>query len=206
MIGIKKDSEVCRIRFGSGAIYTNMATFRIDTLYHGGLTLFRLRHQQLTSDRDRFLAKLQRRLGHEMAERICQHVEVSCGRLLPLPEYRDGDIMTMPEFFELLALEKTLLDIKRRIEENSVFYDFHLELLTTLGISEQELQRLIDGQQSPGYLPVENVQKLTARVLGAKQKVIGDQDDKRFYRQRRKELVQFLQRAVLVGEPLFCEV
>ena len=183
-----------------------MATLQIDTLYHGGWTLFSFRHQQLTADRDRYLTRLQRRLGFEMAEKIVQHVDVSCGRLLPLAEFRDPEIMTMPEFFKLLALERSLLDIKRRIEENSVFYDFHLELLTTLGISEQELQRLIDGQQSPGYLPVENVQKLTARVLGAKQKVIGDQDDKRFYRQRRKELVQFLQRAVLVGEPLFCEV
>jgi hypothetical protein len=141
-----------------------------------------------------------------MADAIQKHVDVSCGRLLPLPEFRDGDIMTMPEFFELLAIEKTLLDIKRRIEENAVFYDFHLELLTTLGISEQDVRSLIDGQQSPGYLPVENVRKLMATVRGAKQRVIGDADDRKFYRQRRRELIQFLQRALLVGEPLFCEV
>ena len=148
---------------GVAGVNTNMATLRIEILYHGAWAIFNFQVQELIADRDRYLARLKRRLGSEMAEKIVQHVEVSCGRLLPLPEYRDGDIMTMPEFFELLALEKTLLDIKRRIEENSVFYDFHLELLTTLGISEQELQRLIDGQQSPGYLPVENVQKLTAR-------------------------------------------
>ena len=183
-----------------------MATFRIEILYHGAWAIFNFQVQQLSADRDRFLARLKRRLGSEMTERIVQHVEVSCGRLLPLAEFRDADIMTMPEFFELLALEKTLLDIKRRIEENSVFYDFHLELLTTLGISEQDMQDLIDGQQSPGYIPVENIQMLMAMVVGAKLRVIGDADDRKFYRKRRKELVQFLQRALLIGEPLFCEV
>ena len=58
-----------------------------------------------------------------------------------------------------------------------MFYDFHHELLTTLGISEQDMRSLIDGQQSPGYIPVENVQKLMAMVVGAKQRVIGDADD-----------------------------
>jgi hypothetical protein len=183
-----------------------MAQFRIEVLYHGAWQLFGWQVQQLGKNRDTYLARLKRRLGSEMAEKIVQHVEVSCGRLLPLPKFRDPDIMTMPEFFGLLALERSLLEIKRRIEENAVFYDFHLELLTTLGISEQDVQNLIDGQQSPGYLPVENVQKLTAMVLGAKQKVIGDADDRKFYRQRRRELVQFLQRVLLVGEPLFCEV
>ena len=68
------------------------------------------------------------------------------------------------------------------------------------------MEDLIDGQTSPGYMPVENVQELMVMVKGAKQKVIGDTDDRKFYRQRRKELVQFLQRALLVDEPLFCEV
>ena len=53
---------------------------------------------------------------------------------------------------------------------------------------------------------MENVKKLTAIVKGAKQKVIGDADDRKFYRQRRRELVQFLQRALLVDEPLNCEL
>ena len=193
-------------RFGSVAVYTDMATFRIDTLLDGGWKLFGFQHEQLTADRDRFLARLQRLLGHEMAEKICQHVDVSCGRLLPLPEYRDADIMMMPEFFELLALDRSLLDIKRQIETNAVFYDSHLELLTTLGISEQDVRSLIDGHHSPGYLPVENVRKLIAMVLGAKQRIIGDQDDVKFYRQRQRELIQFLQRAVLTGEPLFCDL
>ena len=126
--------------------------------------------------------------------------------MLPLAELRDPDIMTMPEFFELLAMERTLADIERRIEANAVFYDYHYDLLNTLDITEQDVEDLIDGQQSPGHISVENVQTLMAMVLGAKQKVIGDADDRKFYRQRRRELVQFLQRVLLVGEPLFCEV
>jgi hypothetical protein len=193
-------------RFGSGAINTNMATLRSDILYEGGWKLFGFQHKQLTADRDRYVAKLQRLLGHEMAERICQHVDVSCGRLLPLPEFRDPDIMAMKEFFELLALDRSLLDIKRQVETNAVFYDSHLELLTTLGISDQDVRSLIDGHHSPGYLPVENVRKLMAMVLGAKQRIIGDQDDVKFYRTRKRELIQFLQRALLVGEPLCCDL
>jgi hypothetical protein len=72
-------------RFGSGAINTNMATLRIDTLYEGGWKLFGFQHQQLIADRDRYVARLQRRLGSEMAEKIAQHVDASLGRLLPLP-------------------------------------------------------------------------------------------------------------------------
>jgi hypothetical protein len=183
-----------------------MTTFQIDTLLDGAWKLFGFQHQQLIADRDRYVAKLQHLLGHEMAEKIRRHVDASLGRLLPLPEFRDPEVMSMKEFFELLAMERSLLDIKRRIEENAVFYDFHLELLTTLGISEQDLCRLIDGQQSPGFIPVESVKKLMTMVLAAKQRVVGDADDEKFYRKRRKELVQFLQRALLVGEPLFCDL
>lgn len=183
-----------------------MARFRIDTLYHGGWTLFSFQHQQLVAERDRYVARLHRRLGHEMAEKICQHVDVSCGRLLPLAEFRDPDIMTMPEYCELRAIERTLADITRQIDLNSVFYDSRHELLTTLGISRQDMQDLIDGQTFPGYIPCENVEKLLTMVVGAKQQVIGDADDAKFYRHKRRELVQFLQRALLVGEPLFCDL
>jgi hypothetical protein len=178
-----------------------MAQFRIDILYEGAWKLFGFQAQQLTADRDRYLTRLQRRLGSEMAEKIVQHVEVSCGRLLPLAEFRDPSVMCMKEFFELLAREKALLDINHQIEGNAIFYDWHHELLTTLGISEQDVRRLIDGQHSPGYIGVENVRKLMAMVLGAKQRGVGDADDVRFYRKRRKELVQYLQRVLLVGEP-----
>ena len=48
--------------------------------------------------------------------------------------------MTMPEFFELLAMERTLAEIERRIEANAVFCDWHHELLTTLDISREDLR------------------------------------------------------------------
>ena len=81
-------------------------------------------------------------------------------------------------------MERTLADITRQIDLNSVFYDSHHELLTTLGISRQDMQDLIDGQTFPGYIPCENVEKLLTMVVGAKQRVIGDADDAKFYRHR----------------------
>ncbi len=189
----------------SVGINTNMATLRIDTLLDGAWRLFGFQYEQLVADRDRYLAKLQRSLGHEMAEEIRQHVDVSCGRLLPLPEFRDPAVMSMKEFVELLAMERSLLDIERQINVNAVFYDSHHETLKTLGLSPQDVRNLIDGQTSPGYIPCENVEKLLTMVVGAKQRIIGDADDARFYQQRRRELIQFLQRALLVGEPLFCD-
>jgi hypothetical protein len=184
-----------------------MPTLRIDTLYEGAWKLFGFQYEQLTSDRDRYVGRLQRRLGPEMAEAICQQVDMSLLRALPLADRRDPDIMTSPEYFELLGMEKTLADIERCVEANAIFYDPHHGLMRTLGLSwQKDIRPLIDGQRSPGYIPVENVQKLTALVLGAKQRIIGAEDDAKFYRQRRQELIQFLQRALLVGEPLFCDV
>ena len=168
-----------------------MATLRINIQYEGAWILFGFQHEQLIADRDRYLAKLQRQLGHEMAEKIAQHVDASLGRFLPLPEFRDPDIMANKEFYELLALEKTLLDIKRRIEANAIFCDWHDELLGTLGLSRQDVRSLIDGQKSPGYVPVENIGKLMAMLLSAKQRIVGDEDDTKFYWQRRRELIQF---------------
>ena len=184
-----------------------MARFRIDTLYHGGWTLFELPTSTNSSPNgigmwpSCIVAS-----ATKWPRRFCQHVDVSCGRLLPLAEFRDPDIMTMPEYCELRAIERTLADITRQIDLNSVFYDSRHELLTTIGISRQDMQNLIDGQTSPGYIPCENVEKLLTMVVGAKQQVIGDADDAKFYRHKRRELVQFLQRALLVGEPLFCDL
>ncbi len=72
------------------------------------------------------------------------------------------------------------------------------------------LPRLVDGKQSPGYMPRKNVQKFLTMVTSATQRLKGDdasdQDVANFYRKWRRELVQFLQRAVRVGEPLNCVV
>ena len=59
---------------------TNMATLRITSLYDSCWKLFGFQYEQCVADRDRYMAKLQRSLGHEMAEEIRQHVDISLGR------------------------------------------------------------------------------------------------------------------------------
>ena len=114
----------------------------------------------------------------------------------------------MPEFYELWSIEKTVEDIKRQIDANATFYDPTGELLLTLGLSwRQDFLRLMDGQMSPGYVPLKNITKFLVMVRKAKQRIRGeDEEIVNFYRQWRWELIQFLQRAMQVGEPLFCDV
>jgi hypothetical protein len=178
-----------------------MPTLRIDPLYHAAWKIFGFQYDQCVADRDRFVAKLQRRLGHEMAAQIQKHVDISLGRVLAIPDRRDPDIVTMKEFYELWGIEKNLIDIKRQIDANAVFFVND----GLLGLSwQQDVLRLVDGQVSPGFMPLKNIKKLLAMVRGAKQPVMGDDDDAAYFRRRRRELVQFLQRAVWVGEPLYC--
>jgi hypothetical protein len=188
-----------------------MATLRIDTLYQGGWKLFGFQHAQLLADRDRYVAKLERRLGRDMAEDIQRHVEASLGRLLPIPDFRKPEIMVMREFAELRAIEDSIEEIERRIEVNAVFFDPNREVLGTLGLCwRQDVLRLVDGKQSPGYMSLKNVRKFLSMVTSATQRFKGDDasdpDVANFYRKWRREFVQFLQRAAQVGEPLYCVV
>jgi len=188
-----------------------MATLRIDTLYHGSWKIFGFQFAQLVADRDRYRAKLQRRLGLDMADDIQRHVDISLGRILAIPDLRDPEIMTMKEFYELWTMEKTLETIERRIEFNAVFCDPDHELLATLGLSwGQDVLRLLDGKTSPGYMPVGKVRNLLAAVRSATQRIEGDDASDEhvidFYRKWRRELIDFLVRAVQVGEPLYCDV
>jgi hypothetical protein len=117
----------------------------------------------------------------------------------------------VPEFYELWSIEKTVEDIKRQIDANATFYDPTGELLLTLGLSwRQDVLRLMDGKTSPGYMPVKNIQKFLIMVRTATQRIKGedasDEDVVKFFRKWRWELIQFLQRAMQVGEPLFCDV
>ena len=184
-----------------------MATLRITSLYNSCWKLFGFQFAQLVADRDQYVAKLQHRLGHDMASEIQTAVDISLGRILAIPDLRDPEIMTMREFYDLWAKEKTLEDIERRIDSNAVFYDPDHGLLRTLGLSwGQDVLRLVDGKQSPGRIPLKNVRKLLALVRSATQRIEGSVDDVRFFQRRRQELIEFLQRALQVGEPLYCDV
>ena len=82
--------------------------------------IFGFQHTEALAERDHYRAKMRLRLGQEMASEIERHVEVALGRLQsdvgPNPI-----IMAKREFYELLALEKTIDEIERRI--NAVVVD-----------------------------------------------------------------------------------
>ena len=61
------------------------------------------------------------------------------------------------------------------IDANAIFFDPNREVLGILGLSwRQDVLRLVDGKQSPGYMPVKNVQKFLAMVRGATQRIKGE--------------------------------
>ena len=117
----------------------------------------------------------------------------------------------MKEFYQLRAMEKTIEDIEYRIESNAIFCDPSGELLPTLGLSwRQDVLRFLQGQTSPGYMPLENIERFLATVRAARQRLKGndrsDEESIKFFRGRWRELIQFLQRAVQVLEPLYCDL
>jgi hypothetical protein len=65
------------------------------------------------------------------------------------------------------------------------------------------------GFSSPTYLSIQNVAKVLEMVRDAKQRLpSGDESGKtgEHFRQRRRELIKFLERAVEVGEAVWCDV
>lgn len=188
-----------------------MATLKIKSLYESCWKLFGFQHEQLVAERDEFRAGIERHFGPEMASDIQRHVDISLGRLLACPDLPNPEIMILREFYELLALEEALEEIKRRIEANAILYDPG-SLLPTLGMSwRQDVLPLIDGQTSPGYMPVKNVETFLAMVKNAEQRIPSEEgvegsanDD--YFRKWRRELIDFLVRAVKVGEPVWCDL
>ena len=110
-----------------------------------------------------------------------------------------------------MGLEKALQEIERRINCNGVFHDPG-SLLPTLGLSwQQDVLRLLDGQVSPGYMPPKNVKKFLAMVNNAEQRVpaeggIEAEEMAAYFRKWRQELIEFLERAVKVGEAMWCRL
>ena len=84
--------------------------------------------------------------------------------------------------------------------------------MPTLGLSWSEnVLPLLDGQKSLGYMPIENVKKFLAMVRRATQRVPSEEgidgpanDD--YFRKWRRDLIEFLERAVKFGEPIWCRL
>jgi hypothetical protein len=145
--------------------------------------IFGFQHAEAVADRDNYRTKIEKRLGSETASQIERHVDAALGRS---QIDADPDIMTMRQFYELLALEQTIDEVRQRIDANAVFIDTD-GLLSTKDI----LPHLDDH----GLMPVKNVIKFLAMVRMAEDETEG-----------RRQLVEFLGKAIKMGEPIRCEL
>jgi len=180
-----------------------MAKLLIKTLYRSVWSIFGFQHQAAVEERNCFRSEIEESLGQETASAIQCHVDTALGRIkadeLPTPQ-----IMAMPEFFQLLAAELSVREVGERIEAGSVFRDPDDGLLPTLGLSwKDDVLPLIDGQKSPGYLSVQNVEKFLAMVRDTEGSAEEISDD---FRGKRQELIGFLEKAAKLGEPIWCEM
>jgi hypothetical protein len=179
-----------------------MAKLRIESLHNAVWKIFGFQHDQAVADRDRLRTTIEHRLGHEKASEVQRYVDVALGRVqagdLPNPQ-----VVKMREFYELLAAEMAVREIADRIEANAVFVDPDDGLLSTLGLSwRQDVLPLIDGKVSPGYMRSKNVEKLLGMVGAAAQQLpVEEETDS-----RRRELIEFLEKAIKVGQPVWCNL
>ena len=186
-----------------------MAQLKIETLFNAAWEVFGFQHAQVVADRDDFQAGIERRLGQDVAAQIQLHVDSAMGR--GQTDTVNPTIMAMRETYELLALEQTIDEVRQRIDANAVFVDPG-SLLPIFGLSwHQDVMPLLDGQKSPGSMPIENVRKFLAMVRGATQRVPSEEgidgpanDD--YFRKWRRDLIEFLERAVKFAEPIWCRL
>jgi len=161
-----------------------MAKLTIKNLHDSVWQIFGFQYDEAVADRDDYRAKLRLRLGSGIASQIQDHVDAAMKRIQI--DAVDLDIMTMRQCYELLALEKTVQEVKERIDANAVFVD------TDGLLSTKDIAPLLDDH---GLMPTENVVKFLAMVRAADDETEG-----------RRRLVEFLERAVKMGEPIRCDL
>ena len=99
--------------------------------------------------------------------------------------------------------DAALQEIADRISANAMFVDPDDGFLPNLGLSwRQDVLPLIDGG-TPGNMAVENVKKFLEMVRNTEGSAQTISDD---VRKRRQELIAFLEKAVKLGEPIWCEL
>jgi hypothetical protein len=177
------------------------AELRIESLYDEARVTFRSEYDRAVQARDHFQSKLRNRFGEVVGSEIQRHVDVALGRLQA--EDVSPEIMKQRVFYELLALEQAVEEIQRQIDAGAVFHDSDHGLLPTLGLSwEHDVVPLIDGEQI--YMPIENVVKFLGMVRGADQRLPSGEESADHFRGKRRELIEFLDRTVALGEAVWC--
>ena len=188
------------------------AELQIERLYIAAWVTFGPEYNQSVADRDRFRATIRNRLGQGVTSEIQRHVDVALGRL-KAPDLPNPSVMKQRDFYQLLAQEMAVQEIERRIESGSVFFDpYNVHgLLPTLGLSWwEDVLPLLDCQKNPGYLRLGNVKKFLGMVQDADQQLPsldetnGEMAD--HFREKRRELIGFLERAIKLREPVYCDL
>ena len=155
----------------------------IKKLHNTTWQIFGFQHAEAVADRDSYRAKMELRLGSETASQIERHVDAALERIQT--DFNPA-VMTRREFYELLALEQTVQEIKERIDAHAVLSDKD-GLLST-----KDVLPLLDDH---GLMPVKNAIKLLAMVKAAEDETEG-----------RRRLVEFLTMAVELGGPIRCDL
>ncbi len=190
-------------------INTFMASqLTIQSLYDATWNTYGPDYLLTIANREHVRSEINRRLGQEMASEIQRHVDVALKRIqaayVPNPR-----IMKPREFYDLLAMEMGIQELECRIKDGCIFVDGD-DLLPTLALSWwDDVLPLLQGQENPGYMPVKNVKRFLEMVRGADQRLpSGDQnsDITDHFQGKRRELTGFLERAVRMGEAVWCNL
>lgn len=166
-------------------------------------------HRRAVAARDHFRSQTANRLGPELASETEGHVDVALKRFLA-DDVPNPRMMKVRESYELLALEMAVEEIERRIEAISVFFDPYNAngLLPTLGMSWwDDVAPML--HENPGFLCPENVVKFLAMVKNAEQRLPsgeGNEGNADHFRRDRRELIEFLEKAVKLREAIWCDL
>jgi hypothetical protein len=177
------------------------AELRIESLHAAAWKLHGTEYDQAVAARNRFATEIQNRLGHATAATIQHRVDVALGRLLA-DDLPDLDVAAERAFYQLLALERVVLQVEARIEAGCVFFDSYIDGSFPMSFWEDVLP-LLDGQQNPGFMSPKKIGTFLAMVKDAERRLpYGTADH---HRERRWELIRFLERAVELGEAVWCD-
>ncbi len=116
----------------------------------------------------------------------------------------------LSELFLWASPELAVHEIECRIKAHCIFVDAD-GLLPTLGLSwDENVLPLVQGGNSPGYMPPEHVVTFLKMVRTAEQHLpSGEEMNSEItahFRGRRQELTGFLERAVRLTEPICCDL
>lgn len=173
--------------------------------------------------RERFKRQMRRRFGEEKTSRIAQHAQAAAdSEFSPTPSL---NVESQAAFWELLVLELRVREIESRIDSAASFYDPYSvwAVLPTLGLSWwNDVLPMVEPPTGQGYMPIRNIKRFLGMVKQANQHLptraemkekggMVDQDNDMehwhgHFRRQRRRLIDFLEKAVRIETPIFCDL